>query len=157
MTCDWHFSSVKVFSDVQLLYLYLFTFVCSLVMETVSVPLLNGQLEHTTVSDVNINKHMLPQSQCSLVDSLLFCVFSLSFKSSAHHILSETTLTLTVWQCKMCKIHMGCFTNLDWTSSHNFVWIVPDLLGTFGHTQTVNSQTMTKIKIKKKPCQKLFS
>jgi len=65
-------------------------------METVSVPLLNEHLERVTVGDVNIYKHMLPQSQCSLVDSLLFCVFSLSFKSSAHHILSETTLTLTV-------------------------------------------------------------
>ena len=61
-----------------------------------------------TVSDVNINKHMLQQSQCSLADSLLFCVFSLSFKWSAH-ILPNTTLTLTVWQCKMCNMHMGCF------------------------------------------------
>ena len=98
-------------------------------LETVSVPLLNEHLERTTDSDVNIYKHMLPQSLCSLTDTLLFCIFSLSFKWSAHHILSKTTLTLTVWQC---KIHMGCFTSLDSTSSHNYVWIVPDLLGTFG-------------------------
>ena len=96
------------------------------------MPLLNEHLECVTVGDVNIYKHMLPQLQCSLIDSLLFCIFSLSFKWSAHHILSKTSLTLTVWQCKMCKIHMGCFTNLDWTSFHNYVWIVPDLLGTFG-------------------------
>ena len=100
-------------------------------METVSVPLLNEHLECTAVGDVNIYKHMLPQSQFSLVDSLLFCVFSLRFKWSAQHILSKTTLTLTVWQCKMCKMHMGCFTNFDWTSSHNYVWIIPDLFGTF--------------------------
>ena len=90
---------------------------------------MNIYLEHTTVIDVIIYKHMLLQSQCSFNDSLLFCVFSSSFKWSAHLILSKTTLTLTVWQC---KIHIGCFTNLDWTSSHNYVWTVPDLLGTFG-------------------------
>ena len=49
-------------------------------METVSVPLLNEHLESTTVSDVNIYKLMLLQLQCSLIDSLLFCIFSLSFQ-----------------------------------------------------------------------------
>ena len=108
-----------------------FTFVCSSGMETVSVPLLNKHLERATVGDINIYKHILPQSKCSLIYLLLFCVFFLRFKSSARHIFSKTTLTLTVWQCKMCEIHMGCFTNLDWTSSRNYTWIVPDLLSTF--------------------------
>ena len=58
-------------------------------METVPLPLFNEHLERVTVGDVNIYKHMLPQSQFSLIDSLLFYVFSLSFKWSAHHILSK--------------------------------------------------------------------
>ena len=127
----------------------------------VSVPLLNKHLERTTVSDVNIYQHMLPQSQCSLIDSLLFCVFSLSFKWSAHHILSKTTFTMTVWQCKTCKITWGVspiwiepvlktmfglyliswvtfgfylisWVLLDFTWSLGYFWILSDLLGTFG-------------------------
>ena len=58
-------------------------------METVSVPFLNEHLKCVTVSDVNIYKHMLLQSQCSLIYLLLFCIFSLRFKWSAHHILTK--------------------------------------------------------------------
>ena len=58
-------------------------------MDIVFVPLCNEHVQRVTVGDVNIYKHMLPQSQFSLIDSLLFYVFSLSFKWSAHHILSK--------------------------------------------------------------------
>ena len=106
-----------------------------------------------TFSDVNINKYMLQQSQCSLADSLLFCVFSLSFKWSAHHILSKTNLSLTPWHY---KIHMGCFTNLDGTSSQNYVWTVPNLWSTLDFTWPLHCLQIFCHKFQVNPINVLF-
>ena len=135
MTCDLHSSSVKVFSDVQLLYFYL-VHICLLISHgnCFCAPLKWTLRKFDSWWCKHLQTHVATITVFPNLSHWIAVVLRLflKFPVNCSSYFLKTTLTLTVCQCKMCKIHMGCFTNLDWTSSPNDVWIIPDLLSTFG-------------------------
>ena len=119
VTCDWHSSSVKVFSDVQILYLYL-VHICLFISHG---NCFCAPLKWTfRTYDSQWCKHLQTRCRSHSVHSLILCCFASFPYVSSEVLIIFYQKQLLHWLCDSVKYTWGVSP----------IWIEPVLITMFG-------------------------